>query len=118
MRALCTSFLSDFNLFSFVRTYSILFDVIFQFSEKKKKNGAYSNITITSTKNQFFFYYESVEAFLSANPPISKMELFVTLVSSAVHLISQRTPSYGVLDPILASYEFLLILDGILLAYY
>ena len=64
---LSTSFLSDFNLPSFVKPLSISFEVICQFS--KKDIRAYSNITIASVIS--FPYYESAEAFLSKDPAVS-----------------------------------------------
>ena len=60
---------------SFVKIYSISFDVMYQIS--KKNIGAYSNITITK-HYKFFYEYESTEASLLGDPTISKMELFVT----------------------------------------
>ena len=80
---LSTSFLSDFNLPSFVKPLSISFEVICQFS--KKDIRAYSNITIASVIS--FPYYESAEAFLSKDPTVSKMEFFGTLVNGFQSLL-------------------------------
>ena len=69
MRELCISFLSDFNLMSFVKTYSISFDVMYQIS--KKNIGAYSNITITK-HYKFFMTMNLQKLFYQRTPQYLK----------------------------------------------